>query len=73
MHGVLRHHPAHGARVELPELLPRLPSQLHQEVGSIPGLPGRRYDGGETGEGSVCQSNRVTHIIFPAVEMLHDI
>lgn len=44
MHGVLRYHPAHGPGVELPELLPRLPPELHQEMGSIPSLTGRRCD-----------------------------
>lgn len=43
MHGLLRCHPAHGPGVELPELLPRLPPELHQEMGPIPGISGRRY------------------------------
>lgn len=30
--------------MELPELLPRLPPELYQEMGSIPGLTGGRYD-----------------------------
>lgn len=46
MHGVLRRHQAHGSGVELPELLPRLPSQLHQEVGQVTRVPGRRFDRG---------------------------
>lgn len=42
MHGLLRRHPARGPRLELPELFPRLPPELHQEVGSFTGLSGRR-------------------------------
>lgn len=42
MHGLLRRHPARGPRVELPGLLPRLPPELHQEVGPFAGLSGRR-------------------------------
>lgn len=42
MHGLLRRHPARGPRVELPELFPRLPPELHKEMGSIAGLSGRR-------------------------------
>lgn len=43
MHGVLRRHSGHGPGVELPQLLPRLPLELHQEVGSLPGLTGGGY------------------------------
>lgn len=43
MHGLLRSHPARGPRVELPELLPRLPPELHQEVGSVAGVSGGRF------------------------------
>lgn len=44
MHGVLWCHPAHGPSVELPELLPRLPPELHQEMGSVTSLTGRRCE-----------------------------
>lgn len=43
VHGLLWRHPLHGPSLELRQLLPRLPPELHQEVGSIPGLSGRRY------------------------------
>lgn len=44
VHGVLWSGPCHGTGLELSELLPRLPSELHQEVGSLPCLTGWWYN-----------------------------
>lgn len=63
MHGLLRGHPAGGPRVELPELFPCLPPELHKEMGTITGLSGRRCADPES-HPSLCVNICSYEIIF---------
>lgn len=68
MHGLLRRHPARGARVELPELFPRLPPELHKEMGSLAGLSGRRCADAELHPG-FCVNVCSNQICFPQTRL----